>query len=194
MSAAGAANARKESSAPVTVFVARHVQPGNEVEFEDWAESLTRAASVFDGFLGAGLLRPGHVGEDWHVVYRFATAEALARWENSEIRARLLAEGEKVMATASVHRVTGLETWFALPGRTAPAPPRWKMFVVSGSVILTLQLILNVAAHGVAPDLWLVPRVAAISITVTALMTWLVQPWVAHRLENWLYGPRRSDQ
>ena len=98
------------------------------------------------------------------------------------------------MATASVHRVSGLETWFALPGRTAPAPPRWKMFLVSGSVILTLQLILNAAAHGVAPDLWLVPRVAAISITVTALMTWLVQPWVAQRLENWLYGPRRSDQ
>jgi antibiotic biosynthesis monooxygenase (ABM) superfamily enzyme len=192
MGAVGETSANKGSLSPVTVLVARHVQPGKEVEFEDWAESLTRAASVFDGFLGAGLLRPGHTGEDWNVVYRFANPEALARWEDSPIRAKLLAEGERVMSTASVRRVSGLETWFELPGRTAPAPPKWKMFVVSGSVILTLQLILNLVAHGVAPDLWLVVRVAVISVTVTALMTWLVQPWVVRLLENWLYGPRRS--
>ena len=48
---------------PVTVLVARRVVPGREVEFETWASELTRAASGFDGFLGAGLLRPGHVGE-----------------------------------------------------------------------------------------------------------------------------------
>jgi antibiotic biosynthesis monooxygenase (ABM) superfamily enzyme len=188
----GAVGEASAATSPVTVLVARHVRPGNEVEFEDWAESLTRAASVFDGFLGAGLLRPGHTGEDWNVVYRFANPEALARWEDSPIRAKLLAEGEHVMSTSGVHRVSGLETWFALPGRTAPAPPKWKMFIVSGSVILTLQLILNLVAQGVAPDLWLVVRVAVISVTVTGLMTWCLQPWVVHRLENWLYGPRRS--
>jgi uncharacterized protein len=190
MSAAGAADT---ASPPVTVLVARRVRPGKEVEFEDWAEKLTRAASAFHGFLGAGLLRPGHVGDDWHVVYRFATADALARWENSPIRAKLLAEAEQVMSTSNVQRVSGLETWFELPGRTAPAPPRWKMFVVSGSVILGLQLILNLVLHGVAPDRWMIPRVVVSSIAVTALMTWLVQPWVARLLEGWLYGPRRSD-
>ncbi|WP_396909271.1 antibiotic biosynthesis monooxygenase [Mycolicibacterium sp.] len=187
MSAAGAADT---ASPPVTVMVARRVRPGKEIEFEDWAECLTRAASSFDGFLGAGLLRPSHVGEDWHVVYRFATADALARWEHSPVRAKLLAQGERVMSTASVHHVSGLETWFALPGRTAPAPPRWKMFVVSATVIMALQLLLNLVQHGVAPDLWLVPRVVVISVTVTALMTWVVQPWVARLLEGWLYGPR----
>jgi antibiotic biosynthesis monooxygenase (ABM) superfamily enzyme len=190
MNAAGTADT---ASPPVTVMVARRVCPGKEIEFEDWAERLTRAASGFDGFLGAGLLRPSHVGEDWHVVYRFATAESLARWEDSPSRAKLIAEGERVMSTATVRRVSGLETWFQLPGRTAPAPPRWKMFVVSGTVILALQLILNFVVRGVAPALWMVPRVVFISITVTALTTWLVQPWVARMLENWLYGPRRSD-
>jgi antibiotic biosynthesis monooxygenase (ABM) superfamily enzyme len=189
-------NAAVEADAagsPVTVLVARSVRPGKEIEFEDWAEELTRAASGFHGFLGAGLLRPGHVGEDWHVVYRFATADALAHWETSATREKLLAEGERVMSTASVRRISGLETWFELPGRTAPAPPRWKMFVVSGSVILALQLMLNLAVWGVAPTLWLVPRVAVISIAVTALMTWLVQPRVARLLEGWLYGSRRND-
>jgi antibiotic biosynthesis monooxygenase (ABM) superfamily enzyme len=86
---------------PVTIFVARRVHPGMEVEFEDWAEELTRAASEFHGFLGAGLLRPGHLGDDWHVVYRFSTPEALADWESSSVRAKLLAKGEQVMSTAT---------------------------------------------------------------------------------------------
>ena len=47
-----------------------------------------------------------------------------------------------------MHRVSGLETWFALPGRTAPAPPRWKMFLVSLAAIYTLQLAFNLAASG----------------------------------------------
>lgn len=97
------------------------------------------------------------------------------------------------MSTANVHRVSGLETWFELPGRTAPAPPRWKMFIVSAAVIFVLQLCLSLALPPVAPGLWLVPRVAFIVIGTTALMTWLVQPQLVRLLEGWLYGPRRSD-
>ena len=96
MSEAGAID---DANEPVTVLVARRVRPGKEVEFERWASELTRAASHFDGFLGAGLLRPGHVGELWHVVYRFASSRELARWEQSATRAELLAHGEQVMST-----------------------------------------------------------------------------------------------
>ncbi len=65
------------------------------------------------------------------MVYRFASATQLRDWEESAERARLLAAGEELVASTDVQRVTGLETWFELPGRTAPAPPKWKMFVVS---------------------------------------------------------------
>ena len=40
-----------------------------------------------------------------------------------------------------MHRVSGLETWFSLPGRTAPAPPKWKMFLVSAAVIYARKLV-----------------------------------------------------
>ena len=178
---------------PVTVLVARRVVPGREVEFERWASELTRAASAFDGFLGAGLLRPGHVGELWHVVYRFASADELARWEHSQTRSELLAHGEQVMSTSHERRMTGLETWFEVPGRTAPAPPRWKMFVVTSVVIFVLQLMLNLVLYRVVSSpIALVPRVALISFSVSALMTWVVQPQLARLLEGWLYAPRRS--
>jgi antibiotic biosynthesis monooxygenase (ABM) superfamily enzyme len=178
---------------PVTVLVARRVVPGREVEFERWASELTRAASAFDGFLGAGLLRPGHVGELWHVVYRFASADELARWEHSQTRSELLAHGEQVMSTSHERRMTGLETWFEVPGRTAPAPPRWKMFLVTSVVIFVLQLMLNLVLYRVvSAPIALVPRVAFISFSVSALMTWVVQPQLARLLEGWLYAPRRS--
>ena len=181
-----------EAGGAVTVLVARRVMPGKEIEFEEWASDLTRAASSFDGFLGAGLLRPGHVGENWHVVYRFASADELARWEESSTRSELLAIGEQVMSTSHVRRMTGLETWFEVPGRTAPAPPRWKMFVVTSVVIFTLQLALNLILRQMDSTIALVPRVALVSFSVSAMMTWIVQPRLAVLLERWLYAPPRS--
>ena len=128
--------ARRPGGGPVTGHRDRRPaasRPGGRTSSRSGARELTRAASAFPGFLGAGLLRPGHVGEPWHVVFRFDTRRAPGRWEGSPRRAKLLADGEEVMGTADMHRVSGLETWFALPGRTAPAPPRWKMFVVTVS-------------------------------------------------------------
>ena len=79
---------------PVTVTVSRRVEPGREEQFEDWAAGLVETASDFEGFLGAGVLRPGRLGHDWHIVYRFADPADLSRWESSSARARELQRGE----------------------------------------------------------------------------------------------------
>jgi hypothetical protein len=174
------------------VTVARRVAPGREGEFEDWAGELTAAASHFPGFLGAGLLRPGFVGEDWHVVYRFETPERLAAWEESPRRAELLARGEHLMDTTGVQRVTGLETWFELPGRTAPAPPRRRMFVVSLLGYYPVQLVVYLTL-GVLTARWPLPlRLAVLVPVVAALMTWFVMPQLARLFAGWLYSSPRS--
>jgi uncharacterized protein len=176
---------------PVTVTIARRVAPGREADFEDFSSALTRAASKHAGFLGAGMLRPGHVGEPWHVVFRFDSIEHLHAWEFSAERADLLAAGEDLVNSTDVQRVTGLETWFALPSRTAPAPPRWKMFAVSVVGIYVLQLVFNLTLQPFG--LPVVVRVALVAIAVTALMTWFVMPRVAHLLQDWLYAPPRRS-
>jgi uncharacterized protein len=177
-------------SEPVTVTIARTVAPGRETDFEEWSAALTRAAATFPGYLGSGMLRPGHVGEPWHVVFRFDSAEHLRDWESSPERAELLAAGERLVHSSDMHRVTGLETWFELPGRTAPAPPKWKMFLVSVVGIYALQLVLTLALGplGLPPPL----RLALSASAVTALMTWLVMPRAARLLQGWLYAPKRS--
>jgi uncharacterized protein len=178
---------------PVTITIARRVAPGREVEFEEWAQQLTEAASHFAGFLGAGLLRPGHVGSDWHVVYRFDRPANLVAWERSPIRASLLERGEQLMRTTGESRVSGLETWFELPGRTAPAPPKWKMFLVSAFGIFVLQLVEYLILWPVTES-WPLPlRLAVFVPVVTAAMTWVVMPRLARLLQNWLYAPTHES-
>jgi uncharacterized protein len=176
---------------PVTVTVARRVAPGREADFEAFSSALTQAATQHPGFLGAGMLRPGHVGEPWHVVFRFDSVGHLRAWESSPERAELLAAGEELVQSTDVQRVTGLETWFALPSRTAPAPPRWKMFAVSVVGIYTLQLAFNLVLQPFALPVAL--RVALVAVGVTALMTWLVMPRTARLLQDWLYAPPRRS-
>jgi antibiotic biosynthesis monooxygenase (ABM) superfamily enzyme len=178
--------ARRE---PVTVTIARRVAPGREADFEEFSSALTRAATTYPGFLGAGMLRPGHTGEPWHVVFRFDSVAHLRAWEVSPERAELLAAGEEFVHSTDEHRVTGLETWFSLPSRTAPAPPRWKMFAVSVVGIYVLQLVFNVVLQPLA--LPVAVRVALVAVAVTALMTWLVMPHAARLLQDWLYAPPR---
>ena len=176
---------------PVTVMIARRVTDGLDAEFEEWAARLTSTASRFPGFLGAGLLRPSRREEPWHVVYRFDSQLSLDAWERSSARSGILAAGEHLVLETAVRRVSGLETWFAAPGTAASAPPRWKMFLVSGTCIFLLQLSLYVVLGSLVLHWPLVLRLLVVAWTVTALMTWVVMPLLARLLVSWLY-PRHA--
>jgi antibiotic biosynthesis monooxygenase (ABM) superfamily enzyme len=179
---------------PVTVTVARRVAVGREDDFERWSEQLTSLATRFPGFLGAGMLRPSRLGDPWHVVFRFDSAIHLAEWESSAERAHWLGQGEHLVESTAVQRVSGLETWFSLPGRTAPAPPKWKMFLTSGTVFYLLNLLLTFT-YGWWLTGWPTPlRILVISFPVTAIATWLVMPRVARLLAGWLYAPASADR
>ena len=55
-------------------------RPGREADFEDWSDALTRAASAVPRLpRRRACCGPGHVGEPWHVVFRFASARRPAR-------------------------------------------------------------------------------------------------------------------
>jgi antibiotic biosynthesis monooxygenase (ABM) superfamily enzyme len=176
---------------PVTVTIARQVAPGREEDFARWNDELTEAASAFPGFLGGGLLRPSRLGEPWHVIFRFDSDAHLRTWELSPERDALIRRGEDLVHATRVHRVSGLETWFSLPGKTAPAPPKWKMFVVSAAAIYLLNVLLSLAFGWLVASWPLGVRLLLISVPVTALMTWLVMPRAARLLQNWLYAPPR---
>lgn len=180
----------------MTVTVARRVAPGRESEFEDWYEGIIGCASEFPGFLGAGILRPkeasGGDAGDWHVVYRFADSPSLHRWERSDERGEWLRRADDFIEETGVSRVSGLETWFALPGRTAPAPPKWKMFVITLLAIVPLVLLMNIFVLPLLDAWWLVARTLVFSGLLTGLMTWVVMPRLTRLFRSFLYGSSRQ--
>jgi antibiotic biosynthesis monooxygenase (ABM) superfamily enzyme len=179
------------SHEPVTVTVARRVAPGREHEFEDWYDGIIGAACRYSGFLGAGILRPNDAGQDWHVVYRFADDDSLQAWEGSEERAEWLRRADELVEeTTGVQRVSGLETWFAMPGRTAPAPPRWKMASVTLLAIVPLVLLMNLFVLPLIAGWALILRVLVFSGTLTGLMTWVVMPRMTRLFRGFLYRRR----
>ena len=171
----------------VTVTVARTVAPGREPDFEEWVHGIVEAASKFPGFLGAGALRPPEAGRDWHVVYRFSDAETQRTWETSAERATWLARADDFVRETGTTHVSGLETWFALPGRTAPAPPKWKMAVVTFAAIYPLALLINVVLVPRTADWPLLLRPLVLAGILVPVMTWIVMPRLTRLLRRWLY-------
>ena len=131
---------------PVTVAVTRYVDPTQTEHMRAWVQDGAALAEQFDGFLGAGWVRPSEDSTQWHMLYRFADAASLEAWEASEQRADWLALAREHIESTEVERRTGIEGWFDAPGPAAEpvqAPPRWKQMVVIFLVFFPLSLAAN---------------------------------------------------
>ncbi len=184
--------ARKLARAPVTSTVSRRVKPGHEAAYERFLEGIIAAASHFPGYLGVEVFRPESAGAgDYRIVYRFDDAQHLRGWLDSAEHAAWLQRAEPhAVGPTRTGFVTGLESWFTLPGRPgAPPPPPYKMALLTWLAIFPLITAIVIATTPLFLGLGL-PLVARLGITTAAtvsLMTWLVMPrmtWVLHR---WLY-------
>jgi antibiotic biosynthesis monooxygenase (ABM) superfamily enzyme len=92
--------------------------------------------------------------------------------------------------------LTGLESWFTLPGR--PGTPRpYKMALLTWITICPLITLVVVALDPLLVQLALVPRLALTTAVTVPIMTWLVMPRVTRMLHGWLYPTRpraRSEE
>ncbi|MCW2843134.1 MAG: Antibiotic biosynthesis monooxygenase [Nocardioides sp.] len=184
-------------SAPVTVSITRHLDPGREHEMVSWIQAGIALAERFPGFLGAGWVRPGADSETWHMLYRFHDTESLSSWESSHERQwwRDSAGGLGVVESR-MERRTGIEGWFDDPTtrdlrdlRLAPAaPPRYKQAVVIWLAFFPLSLLVAWLFGQVAPGLPLVERALASTLLMTPVMTYVVLPRMTRALGWWLQG------
>ncbi len=180
---------------PVTVSITRHIDPAHTAEMLAWVEAGTSLAERFEGFLGAGWVRPAEASDEWHMLYRFASADHLAVWEASSQRAWWLAAAQGRIEASREERRTGIEGWFDEPRSTetleqapsAGAPPRWKQMVVIFLVFFPLSLAANWASGRLLPDVVLPLRVLVSVLVMTPVMTYLALPWITRRMEWWLH-------
>jgi uncharacterized protein len=193
---AAPAGARPGADDPVTVLYSRRVKPGREADFEAWARGIVAAARQFPGHLGASVLgAPG--SREYHILFSFADRRSLRAWLDSEERRRWLARvGELLEADRGLQQLTGLETWFKLPGSSVPTmkpPPRWKMWLVSLVAVYPLVLVFQVLVVPRMARLPLPLRALLFPLVLLTLMTFVVMPVVTRVLRRWL-GPQHDDE
>jgi uncharacterized protein len=175
---------------PVTTTVSSRVKPGHETFYEQFLQGIIAAASRAPGHLGVEVFRPetASAGE-YRVVYRFDTSEHLRAWLDSDERAAWLERAEPhVIGPMRTQILTGLETWFTVPGRPGtPPPPPYKMALLTWITIFPLITLVVVVLGPLLEGLALVPRLAITTAVTVPIMTWLVMPRVTRLLRGWLY-------
>jgi antibiotic biosynthesis monooxygenase (ABM) superfamily enzyme len=179
-----------DTHGPVTTTVTRRVKPGHEPFYEQFLKGVVAAASRFPGHLGVEVFRPQTAATgEYRLVYRFDTREHLRAWLDSDERAAWLERAEPhVIGPVRTQFVTGLETWFTLPGQPdTPPPPPYKMALLTWITIFPLITLVVVVLDPVLEELALVPRLALTTAVTVPIMTWLAMPRVTRLLRGWLY-------
>jgi antibiotic biosynthesis monooxygenase (ABM) superfamily enzyme len=175
---------------PVTTTVTRRVKPGHELFYEQFLAGINAAASRFPGHLGVEVFRPeSATAGEYRIVYRFDSGDHLRAWLDSDERAAWLERAEPhVIGPMRTRFVTGLESWFTLPGHsTIQPPPPYKMALLTWITIFPLITVVVIALDPLLSKLDLVFRLAVTTAVTVPIMTWLVMPRVTRLLRSWLY-------
>jgi antibiotic biosynthesis monooxygenase (ABM) superfamily enzyme len=178
----------------VTVAITRRADPSRTAEMVAWVNAGSTLAEDFPGFLGTGWVRPDEGSDEWHMLYRFADAEALRNWEESPQRRWWLSSAEGFVEQTRTERRTGIEGWFDPPierevrpaGSTPAAPPRWKQAVTIWLGFFPVSLLAAVTLNRLPVDLNVVLRTLISTACLTPVMTYLVLPQVTRLLQPWL--------
>lgn len=187
---------------PVTVAIARRVDPSRASEMVAWMRAGTALAEAFPGFLGAGWVQSAPGSPEWHMLYRFADHEALRRWEESPQRHWWLTSAQGIVEHTRTERRTGIEGWFDPPlGQSVeptvqqsaepvvlPNPPRWKQAVTIWLAFFPLSLTATLLTGHLIADVPVAVRTLIMTLCLTPLMTYLVLPRITRALHWWLHG------
>ena len=180
---------------PVTLVFSFTVKKGKEKEFEEWAHEITEAGKQFGGHLGSSWIRTPNTATNYTVIIKFVDITDSNKWLRSSIRKRLLKKVYPLIKEDKPNRlqkITGLETWFTLPGSvTIKPPPRWKMVIMTMIGIYPIGFIYQAYLVSYFKLLPLLLRPFALSLLLTPILTYLVMPQLTKVFRNWLYPEKR---
>ena len=188
MQRASLLDAAEPGQGPVTTTVTRRVRPGHEVAYEQFLAGIISAASEFPGHLGVEVFSPR--AQRRRVSHRLSLRHRRAprAWLDSDEHAAWLERAEPhVIGPMRTSFVTGLETWFTLPGRPGPPPPPYKMALLTWITIFPLITAIVAITGPLLEGLPLAGRLGITTALAVPLMTWVVMPRVTRLLRGWLY-------
>lgn len=189
-------NAPAESPhAPVTIVRIHYVKEGCEQQFEEELKRLEAPFSNVPGNLGFLVFRPGNARDGvYRIVYKFASQEPLDAWHNSpEYRAWQETERILTIAPPGTRTLSGLETWFTLPGQNVLKPPtKARQAVVTWCAALPVSIVISLLTGPFLDgEPFLVQKVVFVTLLVV-LLTWVVMPWISRVAAGFLYPEGES--
>jgi len=161
---------------PVTVTVARRIQPGYEAEFLRWADEIVAAVQGFPGCLGAAVFHPGGAGGEYQIVVRFVDGMRLRDWERSAVRDALMDRSERFVLAARMQRTVGVDEWFEAAAHAQPRRTWWHRLFVDVAWVFPVSLLSSLFVAPVVRDLPLLVRVLIGVAVITVALQVVVAP------------------
>jgi antibiotic biosynthesis monooxygenase (ABM) superfamily enzyme len=174
----------------VSVIVDRKVSPGNKQIFEKLLDGVVDACSKFPGYIETRVIKPKTTEDHrYQVFFRFDSRENLDKWTVSKERLHWVDQIDQVIEKPShLQVITGLETWFCLPGRTTlTPPPRYKMAIVTWVAITPLLIAFNFLFSSLLAQLPFILRFVCSTPFIVLIMTYVWMPFVTRLFRFWLY-------
>ncbi|MDB6038999.1 MAG: hypothetical protein JWM99_2840, partial [Verrucomicrobiales bacterium] len=173
------------SATPITVSITRTVKAGRETDFERALHDFVQRSLALPGQDGVHIMRPafGSGSREYGIVRKFASREALEEFRASpEYLEWNQVAAELTEGQSRAEELTGLESWFTLPGASIRPLPKWKMAVSTFLGVCPVAMILNVAL-GPAIQSWpFVVSSIVFNAAMVASLTWIVMPLVTRAL------------
>ncbi len=174
----------------ITVSITRTVKAGSEQAFEEALHEFVQRSLPQAGQLGVHVLRPapGSESREYGIVRRFAHRDALAAFRDSpEYRAWQEAVAGLTEGEARTEELTGLESWFTLPGAPVRALPKGKLFVATFLGVYPTQMALGLTL-GLLTKAWSFALGSLVfDAAMVACLTWAVMPLITRLINPWLY-------
>ncbi|GFE61850.1 antibiotic biosynthesis monooxygenase [Geobacter sp. AOG2] len=174
----------------IAVLTLRTVKAGCEEQFEAALHDFIKRSLHTEGQLGVHVLRPepGSGSHEYGIVRRFNTSAFRDRFYDSP----LFRQWESIVAPLTEgeprrQELSGLETWFTLPGQQALIPPpRWKMAVVTVIGVWPVSMLVPWLLNPFITNLPQLLQALAIAVGIVIVLTWAVMPALARTLRPWL--------
>jgi antibiotic biosynthesis monooxygenase (ABM) superfamily enzyme len=145
---------------------------------------------TFPGHLGIHVLKPAETGRrDYQFIVQFASRKQMEEFNEWPVFLQFRTAVEPLQERQpTFEELTGLETWFTLPGASVIHPlPRWKMIVLTILGIYPTSTLVNaVLKPYVEAWPWPLPGVPVVLVMVP-LLTFVVMPLLTRCFRFWLY-------
>ncbi|WP_017651879.1 antibiotic biosynthesis monooxygenase [Fortiea contorta] len=183
-------NEMEQEDQYITVVISQLVKPGSESDYEIWLKNITSVARTYLGHLGTNVIRPQPgLRREYVIIFRFDGYNNLKAWMTSSDREYWLNQGKHLIESEPhVQQLSGLEAWFSLPGQPLKTPPRYKTALLTW---ISVFVLINLLTTFLVPLLrGLPPLIISLILTMTmvALLTYVVMPRVSRLFSKWLYA------